>query len=256
MKNENKINYDLLKKARMMIFAAHGAPVESQVGRDWCTDDAPDWEFPVYDYRIRPDWLKVPEGYEIVPLGEAVPRDCRVLSVYDDNRKWEQYAGASNGSPLFFVARPVAKPEPRLQLQEGKWYRRRDGEVVGPLTKATSTFPDARPFAINCLAYNPDGSWNDPDEGDSKNDLIEEVPAPESRKVPLTKEDWDGHPVWWVRETVGGEEADERMVFSVHTNRIQTHGGYSLAYDNLLLGYERSHDRKTWTPCWKLEDER
>jgi hypothetical protein len=177
-----KINYDLLEKARVMLFAAHGYAVKSKRTKDtqWCITH-PIWDWDLFTYRIAPDALRVPEGYELVPLGEAVSEPCRFLK--PNSGKWYDLSGDPNKDPRFFIARPIAKPEPR--------------------------------------------------------------------KVPLTKTDWDGHPVWWLRNP---ELQHEYIILEIAPNHILT-TVTKIKYDRLLGdSWQRSHDRINWTPCYKLEE--
>jgi len=177
--NETKTNYDLLEKARVMIFAGDGWPVEAKIGDpfgSWAVATHPCWDFQAYDYRIAPDALKVPEGYELAPLGKSTA-ECIILRPYSE---WEEYDGSTNRSPSQFIARKIGKPEPR--------------------------------------------------------------------KVPLTKEDWDGHPVWWVRLNVGFKEF---LVSAISDAEIYYNEEWCLTAS--MMKHERSHNRITWAPCWKKE---
>lgn len=115
MNETENINYTLLERARVMIFAAHGAPVE--VGVDdgaWISRFRPRWNWKRCTYRISPEWLVVPEGYELVPMGEEVPveipsKGCRILGANDEDHEWRPFVGADNSNPYNFVARPIAE---------------------------------------------------------------------------------------------------------------------------------------------------
>lgn len=61
-----------------------------------------------------------------------------------------------------------------LQIEEGKWYRRRDGQIVGPAER--SGHPDY-PWLVGNASHRNDGFRHDPADPDDL-DLIEEVPAP------------------------------------------------------------------------------
>lgn len=73
---------------------------------------------------------------------------------------------------------------PTLKLEVGKWYRRRDGEVVGPLLdeapKGWKPLTKSHPFGgfskDGFRTYTPDGFWAA--NTGTKFDLIAEVPAP------------------------------------------------------------------------------
>lgn len=60
-----------------------------------------------------------------------------------------------------------------LQIEEGKWYRRRDGRVVGPAESADGR---TRPWCVDGWFYTTAGRIYD--TGESIWDLVEEVPAP------------------------------------------------------------------------------
>ena len=60
-----------------------------------------------------------------------------------------------------------------LQIEEGKWYRRRDGAVVGPAESADGR---TRPWCVDGWFYTTAGRIYD--TGESTWDLVEEVPAP------------------------------------------------------------------------------
>jgi len=107
-----KTKYALLEKARVMIFAAHGWPVEIATESGWAPIQSV-WNWYKNNYRIAPNALKVPEGCELVPLGEPVegPKIVRAVS-----HGW--FYGAddacyANNSPMQFIARKIKKPEPR-----------------------------------------------------------------------------------------------------------------------------------------------
>lgn len=65
-----------------------------------------------------------------------------------------------------------------LQIEEGKWYRRRDGAVVGP---AESADWRTRPWCVDGWFYTTAGRIYD--TGESTWDLVEEVPAPQAIHV-------------------------------------------------------------------------
>lgn len=74
----------------------------------------------------------------------------------------------------FMAASEPEAPKP-LQIEEGKWYRRRDGKVVGPASRDSGLA--AWPWLVGECSYMEDGSvwtFNSPDALD----LIAEVPAP------------------------------------------------------------------------------
>jgi hypothetical protein len=172
-------DYALLERARVMIFAAHGAPVEMWNFGRWEIVD-PIWDWESFNYRISPDWLNVPDGYEIVPMGEVV-KGPRVRTPKGDWFHWSPGINYTNISTPHFLARPVAKPEPR--------------------------------------------------------------------KVPLSKKDWDGELIWWVRK-----DDHHEMVTGIYDDGIWTRG--YVPYEQILEeGWERSPDRREWTGCWKWEEQ-
>jgi hypothetical protein len=61
-----------------------------------------------------------------------------------------------------------------LKLQAGKWYRRRDGEVVGP-TKPRAT-PSLFQWWVGSQSYTSAGKWSY--SGPMRLDLVKEVPSP------------------------------------------------------------------------------
>lgn len=68
---------------------------------------------------------------------------------------------------------------------------------------------------------------------------------------PLTKSDWDWHPVWWVR---GKASKKERMVQVITASSIMApsdKGNWNdMSFQHLADdGWQRSHDRIHWTPC-------
>lgn len=62
-----------------------------------------------------------------------------------------------------------------VKMREGSWYRRRDGEVVGPCIPRDD---ELYPWNVGELLYSKEGNyWQDgPVEPE---DLVEEVPAPD-----------------------------------------------------------------------------
>jgi len=120
-------NYALLERARVMIFAAHGATVEirNKPADTWVKfTTPPSWNWMASEYRISPNWLKVPEGYELVPLGEAVEGPCVSRGT---GPVWCQQNKNYNTNPWQYVARPIAKPEPRkVPLSKEDW----DNELI------------------------------------------------------------------------------------------------------------------------------
>lgn len=79
---------------------------------------------------------------------------------------------------------PDPNAKPALQVEEGNFYRRRDGVVVGPAR--SSGLDDDSPYkwTVGGLTYTDDGVWwlDSPDE---PNDLLEEVPAPAAEPATL-----------------------------------------------------------------------
>lgn len=222
----NEIDYTLLEQARVMIFVAYGATVEdSNVESDiWFTKNAQ----PYYrKYRISPNWLNVPEGYEIVPLGEEVEGHFLKRGIVLD--QWVPVEnGSTNDNPLYFVARPTAKL--RLQIQEGKWYKRRDGKVF-------QCSPNPKSVTHPWCAL---GNWYT--DHTSPHSFIEEIPKP--RRVPLTPDDLreralSGKPMYYEY----GDNGDKysKLCQSLHS---------PVTGINLLRKEARWIDG---TPCWKEE---
>ncbi len=73
------------------------------------------------------------------------------------------------------------------------------------------------------------------------------LPQPKKR-VPLTMDDLP--PVFWVRIR---DTATWFLVGKISYNKIELCNGSVLDYENLLLGYEYSIDRKEVKPFWKEE---
>jgi hypothetical protein len=182
-----KINYDLLAKARVMLFAAHGWPVECKCNGEYHLIPAQNnvWDWYKFDYRIA--LPPIPYGWRLVELGEEIVayQRCRVLHIGD--KDWQN-------EELF---------------------------DMGPNTCT----------AIQSFAITPSNK-------------------PKPRKVSLTKADWDGHPVWWVRNTVG----NDALVSAIGPNSIMIVDRKEHAYHVLKRDqWQRSHDRINWTPCYKEE---
>lgn len=71
---------------------------------------------------------------------------------------------------------PTTSTKP-LQIEAGKWYERRDGEIVGPVIPRLSD-SGQYPFDICGRSYANDGKFFYKDDDLDAFDLIREVPAP------------------------------------------------------------------------------
>lgn len=69
-------------------------------------------------------------------------------------------------------------PKPTLQLREGAWYRRNDGEVVGPCAQNLMSSTFDRPWDVGGFLYAHDGTNSIP-----TSHLLEEVPDPTPKPV-------------------------------------------------------------------------
>lgn len=65
-----------------------------------------------------------------------------------------------------------------LQIEEGRFYRTRDGEVKGPVEKNTSLYCDTHPWRIGDYSFLHNGRWGCDGDAELWHDLIAEVPAP------------------------------------------------------------------------------
>jgi hypothetical protein len=98
-----------------------------------------------------------------------------------------------------------------MQIKEGKFYRRRDGKIVGPAEKSSKV---EFPFRAGGHTYRANGFYYN---GGDYLDLVEEVPAP-SLKAPDCSTD-DGP-----AETPGtpDDEEDDNFVFITIEEGIMT----------------------------------
>ena len=73
---------------------------------------------------------------------------------------------------------------------------------------------------------------------------------PEPRRVPLTKEDFDGMPVMWVRNR---DRSFESMIGAITSKNVfLNNANQGVSYEELKEdGYQYSTDRVTWKPFWK-----
>lgn len=63
-----------------------------------------------------------------------------------------------------------------LQIEEGKWYRTRGGDIVGPMAWSGS---ERYPWVADGVPFRHNGRWCG-DGTDDSDDLVEEVPAPQA----------------------------------------------------------------------------
>lgn len=69
-----------------------------------------------------------------------------------------------------------------LQIEEGKWYRRRDGEIVGPARRCENfVYPWCLGVREHWTTLYTDGGRFRVESSDHRGDLVEEVPAPLSQ---------------------------------------------------------------------------
>lgn len=73
--------------------------------------------------------------------------------------------------------------ETGVKLQVGKWYRRRDGEVVGPVKECNFHRTGKYPFVAGGSTYTADGRYYYNNNA-TIFDLVEEVPAPTAQPEP------------------------------------------------------------------------
>lgn len=69
-------------------------------------------------------------------------------------------------------------PKPKLQLREGAWYRRYDGQIVGPCTQNLMSSQRDRPWDVGGFLYAHDGT-----NSIHQARLLEEVPDPTPKPV-------------------------------------------------------------------------
>lgn len=80
--------------------------------------------------------------------------------------------------------------ETGVKLQVGKWYRRRDGEVVGPVKECNFHRTGKYPFVAGGSTYTADGRYYYNNNA-TIFDLVEEVPAPTAQpEPPAAKPAW------------------------------------------------------------------
>ncbi len=82
------------------------------------------------------------------------------------------------------------EPKP-IKLEVGKWYRRKDGQIVGPCRSSSDRSKEHHPgaeFALNCYWYRADGT-----NKDEPLQVIEEVPVPKGAYRPFTMQEFLEH---------------------------------------------------------------
>lgn len=74
-----------------------------------------------------------------------------------------------------------------------------------------------------------------------------EKPTP--TRIPLTRADFNGIPVVWLKSNHGRET----LVLEICTSRLYVMNQQfeGLTFDNLLDEWQYSADRINWKPCWK-----
>ncbi len=107
----------------------------------------------------------MPEGYEFVRVGFA--------------KQGELYLGSGDENCKVIVRK--IEPEP-LVIEAGKYYRLRNGDVVGPIVKLTERYLGSLydVWRSNGLRWKENGNyWN---KSPSLKDIVAEVPCPEPPK--------------------------------------------------------------------------
>lgn len=91
-------------------------------------------------------------------------------------------AARALGEPSLAHGCAASEPAP-LQVREGKWYRRRDGEVVGPAKPNRSDFRLTHPWRCGTELYSDNGKHSIDVTKESPYDLVAEVPEPQVETV-------------------------------------------------------------------------
>jgi hypothetical protein len=114
----NKIDIKNLHRAQVHLWAAYGWEVEylRMYNTDW-KSGKPGWNWSMVDYRIARAQLQIPEGYELVPIGEPIEADKGYIYLNTQNDdlpgyvKWKKcYNSDLNLDPYWLHARPIAGP--------------------------------------------------------------------------------------------------------------------------------------------------
>ena len=132
---------------------------------------------------------------------------------------------------------------PKLQLREGAWYERKDGEIVGPC-KVDPEQPNKYGYKwhAGCWRYRDDGT----NQLESDQWIIREVepPQPKYRPFKNAEEFKPYRNCWWYRD-----DSDGRRYFPPQHYDDQHHGGVFFAYRFKTCFFEDG------TPFGVLEDE-
>lgn len=123
---------------------------------------------------------------EVTPLAVTGWDDEPSMSTGPIPQGWACMMNTQTGEKRLVPCDEVFPPDPpKLQLREGAYYRRRDGEVVGPLYKTDNDECPECPWRASDIRDNPYRSWShdgkyDPDETEPDDyDLIAEAPPVE-----------------------------------------------------------------------------
>jgi hypothetical protein len=132
-----------LHRAQVHLWAAYGWKVEYRYKHktDWESSE-PGWNWGVADYRIAEDHLQIPEGYELVPIGDQVDEQCLYLNTDDDlpgKVEWKRrFYSEQDLDPCYIYARPVAGPS------EDQVRTKTDAERIAELERRVEELEDER----------------------------------------------------------------------------------------------------------------
>lgn len=187
--------------------------------------------------------------------------DGEVVEVHSGNafrhHPWKTYTpipmgyksdGTSTAEPYDDkIHRILRKHVPKLQIEEGKWYKRRDGELVGP-AKNRYAIDLNYPWSLMGNSYATDGTYSL--DVPSRFDLISEAPAP-VKTSPWSKPEDVPAGMVWIRKI--GQEANHALLTGVGNDGISASGNRIDWHDLYIFTY--SSDRKTWLPCTTTTEE-
>jgi len=179
-----------------------------------------------------PYWSKVYSG----ACGDTCAR------YYEAGRRVDSLLGEG---PLDLVREAPAPDEPApepFKIQVGRYYKTRQGDIVGPVRSTASwANPASAPFytyhpSCGCLMlHQEDGSWARRTNPASSLDLIEEVPAPkdlaEATEAPETARD----PVSAIIEDRGRVYGDARTSFGRIAGLWNAYAGLSLTRHDVAM---------------------
>lgn len=158
------------------------APVNPLAVTGWDDEPQSEQRFPP-----RPgDWVVALRDQRNVKKGTAYKiysQNCQQIRFdHDKDYYWIQdfrHAKPSEVPPV------QSKPAP-LQLREGAWYRRRDGQIVGPVRERPGTWRQKWIIydGVDGESYHDDGHWN-VQKYQMSLDLIAEVPPPVEPVQPI-----------------------------------------------------------------------